>query len=882
MIDETLETAPASGARDANGSPAGSAPRSSWRRRLRRPAVVDVRLGPLLSMYAWRLRRHGLQELLAGIGIAIGVALVFGVLVSSQSITGSGAGILHAIVGKATLQVSARSPNGFDETLVERIGQLPGVRVAAPVLRVNAVIQGPSGRHQVQLVGSTVSQFDLEGAATRYLGSERLGGTVALTSSLANEIGSAANGRVTLLARGRAERLPVHAVWGSQQIGPLAASSIAVGALSTMQSALSLPRRVTQVYVQPQPGSEDTVRRSLERLAAGHVDVQSAEHELEVLKATTQPTTESSRLFAAIGGIVGFLFAVNAMLLTVPERRRWVAEARMQGYSASQVTVILGFQALVLGVIASAAGVLIGYALSHTLFGALPAVLTLSFPIGNEPTITASAIAIAMGVGLVATFVASAAPLRDLSSRQPIDAVLHGTGKVGHSIGSRTTTVSLVVGVIALLVAGLLVLADSSLGVVSAVLIALGTLCVVPALLVATIRGLAPMSERLRRSMLPIALAEAQGTATRSIALASVAALAVYGSVAVLGTREDLIRGLDTDTSEFFGTANIWVTPAGNNPFLTDSFASTQPQAAISSASGVVSVRPYQGSFLDVGTRRIWIRARPAADREPIQASQLVDGNLDRATALVRAGGWAAVSDGFAKEHHLWLGTAFSLPTPAGAMPLRVAALTTNSGWPPGAITISQRDYERFWQTADASALEVSLAHGVGPTAGNRAVRRALASYPALRVQTRAERESQNSADARQGVQSLSEISRLVLIAAALAIVFALTAAITAHRQDVASRKAEGYETGQMWRVLFLESGVVVGVGAIAGALSGIYGHAVAARWLRLSQDFPAPFSVDPGQLLLTLGVVAGVTLVVVAIAGSIVAATPPRLGESD
>jgi putative ABC transport system permease protein len=883
MIDDTLETAPPPGSAGGSGSGQATSPRRlSWRQRFRKPAVLDIRFGPLLSIYAWRLRHHGLQELLAGIGIAIGVALVFGVLVSSQSITGSSGRILHAIVGKATLQVSARSPDGFDEALVERIGQLPGVKVAAPILRVNAVTEGPRGRHQVQLVGATVSQLNLEGGATRYLGSERLGSAVALTSSLASEIGSQANGTVTLLARGRTERLPVHAVWGAQQVGSLAHSGIAIGALSTVQGALSLPRRVTQVYIEPEPGHEAQVRGELERLAAGRVDVQSAEHELDVLDATAQPTTESARLFSAVGGIVGFLFALNAMLLTVPERRRWVAEARMQGYSANQVIVILGFQALVLGVIASAVGVVIGYLISETLFNALPAVLTLSFPIGNQPTIAASAIALAAGAGILAALVASAAPLRDLSPRRPIDAVLHSTGKVGHSIGSRTALASLAAGTVAILAGGLLAFSAPGLGVASAILLALGTLCVIPALLVAVIAGLMPAAERMRRSMLPIALAEAQGTATRSIALASVAGLAIYGSVAVLGTREDLIRGLDAGTVQFFGTANVWVTPVGNNPVLTDTFPSTDAQAATTKAPGIASVRVYQGSFLDVGARRLWIRARPVGDRQLIQASQLIRGNLAHATAAIRAGGWAAVSKGFASEHHLGLGSAFALPSPAGAMPLRVAALTTNSGWPPGAITINQRDYERFWQTSDAGALEVNLKPGVSPTAGRMAVRTALASWPALHVQTSAERERQNDADARQGVQSLSEISRLVLIAAALAIAFALTAAIAAHRVDIASRKADGYQPGQLWRVLLLESALVAGVGVLAGAILGVYGHAVASRWLRLSQGFPAPFSVDIGQLLVTLAIVAGVTLAVVAIAGSLVVGSPPRLGEQE
>ena len=70
--------------------------------------------------------------------------------------------------------------------------------------------------------------------------------------------------------------------------------------------------------------------------------------------------------------MVGFLLAVNAMLLTVPERRRFIADMRMQGFDSAQMLLILGFQALLLGLIASLVGVALGEVLSRTLFHKCP------------------------------------------------------------------------------------------------------------------------------------------------------------------------------------------------------------------------------------------------------------------------------------------------------------------------------------------------------------------------------------------------------------------------------------------------------------------------------------------------------------------------------
>jgi putative ABC transport system permease protein len=48
-----------------------------------------MRVQTLVYFYARRVRTHPIQELLAGLGIAIGVALALAVLVANGSIAGS-------------------------------------------------------------------------------------------------------------------------------------------------------------------------------------------------------------------------------------------------------------------------------------------------------------------------------------------------------------------------------------------------------------------------------------------------------------------------------------------------------------------------------------------------------------------------------------------------------------------------------------------------------------------------------------------------------------------------------------------------------------------------------------------------------------------------
>ena len=77
-------------------------------------------MGPhaLVYLYLNRLRVHAAQELLAGLGIAVAVALVSATLIASASVAGSAGEVVHAVIGSANLQARARGPEGVSESLL--------------------------------------------------------------------------------------------------------------------------------------------------------------------------------------------------------------------------------------------------------------------------------------------------------------------------------------------------------------------------------------------------------------------------------------------------------------------------------------------------------------------------------------------------------------------------------------------------------------------------------------------------------------------------------------------------------------------------------------------------------------------------------------------
>ena len=71
-------------------------------------------------------------------------------------------------------------------------------------------------------------------------------------------------------------------------------------------------------------------------------------------------------------------------MLTVPQRRSLIEDLRLDGYTRRMIVQVLLLDALVLGVLASVLGLLLGELLSVALFSSNPGYLSFAFPIGGS------------------------------------------------------------------------------------------------------------------------------------------------------------------------------------------------------------------------------------------------------------------------------------------------------------------------------------------------------------------------------------------------------------------------------------------------------------------------------------------------------------------
>jgi putative ABC transport system permease protein len=840
-----------------------------------------VKLSSIRYIYEARLGARAVlvQEGFAILGIAIGVALLFASQVSSTSLARSVTQLNTQLVGSAQLQLDARGPEGFGEGRLGEVRRISGVQVALPILERQVNVIGSRGERSVDLIGVDPHSVRASGALLRRFSSRQLVTlrAIALPEPLAREIGAGPLVPIKLQIGAHIAATLVGATLQEADIGGLIHSPVAVASIGYAQRLAGASGQISRIFVRFDPAHATEVRAALARLAsAADLNLQSSTFDTRLFAVAVAPESKSEALFSAISALVGFMFALNAMLITVPSRRKLIEDIRPHGATRWMTVQILLFDAAVIGVLACILGLALGDLLSIAVFHSTPGYLAFAFPVGNNRIVTWHSITLAVAAGMAAAVVGVLWPVREILAR-PLQPPPGSAEPRRGWIAAR-----LVIGVLCLALTTFTLLADTRAAIVGNIALVVALVCLLPLLFDMLLSLFKRVSEIIDGIGSALAVTELQTpqTRVRSLAIAATAAVAVFGVVEFQGTQKNLERGLGSSIRGTDSSADIWVTPSGRSSIQPTTSFKAVDAAALARVPGVGRLGAYRGSFLDWGERRLWVIG-PASDVEhPIPPSQLVSGHLRLASERVRRGGWAVLSEALAAEHHLHVGDAFTLPSPRPRR-FRVAGLTTNLGWPPGSIILSADSYARAWASSDPSAYEIQTAPGSSVVSVRNRVRNALSSETGLAVETSAERELQHYAVAAQGLSRLTQIRLLVLIAAILAVVGAMGAMIWQRRDLIASLKCHGYEEGVLWRWLLCEAAALLVVGASIGAIFGLYAQLLGSHFLASVTGFPIVYDVEGLAAISSFALVSVIALTVVALPGYLVVRVPPRTANA-
>src|SRR5439155_15313174 len=212
-------------------------------------------------------------------------------------------------------------------------------------------------------------------------------------------------------------------------VSSLGSATIALFNIPTAQELFHKQGKLDEIQVSAKPGvTPQKLVSEIHPLLPVTAKVKTS---ADQVKSSVDDINNGSGVFQkillAFGGIalfVGAFVIANTLSITIAQRVREFATIRTIGGSRRQVLRTVMLEALVVGIVASVAGLLLGLALAKGL-DALFAAIGLDFPKGGTVVETRT-IVVSLLVGVIVTLLASLRPAIKATRVPPIAAVREG------------------------------------------------------------------------------------------------------------------------------------------------------------------------------------------------------------------------------------------------------------------------------------------------------------------------------------------------------------------------------------------------------------------------------------------------------------------------
>ncbi|MCY0928987.1 ABC transporter permease [Streptomyces sp. H27-H1] len=557
-------------------------------------------------------------------------------------------------------------------------------------------------------------------------------------------------------------------------------------------------------------------------------------------------------VFSGIAVLVATFSIHNTFAIVVAQRTRENALLRALGASRRQVVGGTLAEAVVVAVLASAAGLAAGIAIAAGLQALFP-VIGFPFPEGNL-VISGLSMLLPLAVGVVVCLGSALLPAARAGRTAPLAALRESAVDPSGASRARTATgAALGATGIAVIVTGVLAVPSLWLSGAGAVLVTAAFVVLGPVASSVAVRILARPLERLRGVTGALAGRNARRSPKRtaSTATALMIGVAVVSLFTVFGA--SLKATMDRTVSRSFAGDVAISAPAfgsggsGLSPALAPAVASLPEVAgAVGLGKGVAEVD---------GSGRALTVTEPAALAVGLDLGA-VEGRLDTlGTDGIAVAGKEAARNGWRPGSNVEL--AF---TDGQKQRFTVRAVYEESQLA-GDYVITRAAWAPHRAQDTDSLVAVTFKDGVPLADGIAAVERTAAQYGGPEVQTRAAYARSSAGGIDMMLTLVYALLALAVLIALLGIANTLTLAVHERTRELGLLRAVGQSGAQLRAMVRWESVLVAAFGTTGGlVLGGILGW-VLVKAAGGAQDSAFAFAVPPVQLGLValVGVAAGV-----------------------
>jgi putative ABC transport system permease protein len=775
------------------------------------------------------LRLNPLRTLLTCIGIMLGTAISVGVGMMNESTLASFGEMVDGVAGKSDLSVTSVGRGGMSAEVLDRILALPGVKTAAPTVRVPAFlsdhpaetllvlgIDALAGKDFQALKGSHEPAFD----PVAFLNTPD---SVLVPKSLAERNGIHKDERLWVTLHGKKIGMTVRAIVAEEGAAKVYGGNVLIVDLFAAEELLGRGGRIDQIDVlaKPELPREQLEARVKAALGEGFVVEQSARN--KQAQQLVESLRRSVDMMSGLAIFVGMFLIYNTFATSVAQRRKEIGVLRALGTTQAQIIGVFLFEALLAGVVGSALGVLAGTGIAKGLITQYAKTIdSLYFRVHTDTIVFSGAIFVrSILIGVTAAVAAAVVPAWQAARVRPVEALSRTQSETTNRRGFK---VLFAVGLAALIIETVFLVrgsasTDAATGVMAATLAFVSLTLLSPWLITVACAALHPLlrrlpgiEPRLGGDNLTRNLGRTAVTVT-ALMIGITLAVAMSGSFGSIAKSFDewIKSSLAIDLS-IRGSAAM---PGANSIELPPDAA-----AEVAAVPGIADVGIFRMTPVETAAGTVQLISINVEPFSRHAAFSWTEGDPAKGYADLLDGKHVMLSENLAARRNLHLGDSIEIGVPGGRRAFTVAGVIVDYTSDLGTVILNRKTYLELFNDPYADALDVWVTPGLDPNVVRERVRQALPERQFF-IQTNTEFRGEVNKAVGQlfGLTDLVQV--LVLIIAVIGILNTMLISILDRTRELGMLRAVGFTREQLKRLILWEAALLGVVAGILGTASG-------------------------------------------------------------
>ena len=778
------------------------------------------------------LRRHPLLGLLNILSVALGVAVYLATQIANHSANRAFAATVDLVAGKAELQITA--PGGrLPETLLPAVAAVPGVSAATPLVRGVLVLPDFPGEY-LEVLGIDVftnsrfrtfdpTNFDsVEMDIQRWLGPP---GSIAVSEEFVRRHNLKAGGTIRARVGVTDHQLEIGFLLRRDETFDSRFAAMDIG---WAQELFGRRGKLSAIQLKlKKPQDREATIVALRQVVPPDARVASPAQRTEEVEKMLGGFELNMTAMSLVSLLVGMFLIYNTVSASVVRRRHEIGILRSLGVTRNEVRALFLGEAVVLGAVGSALGLVGGLLLARVLVGAVAQTISSLYVFVNvkDVVLQPSTFAIAWIIGLGSVIASAWFPAHAAAKQDPVE-TLHGGIRLERWV--RPSPAWLISGLLSLfLAAAFCFLALSTgprwLAFGGAFLVLAGFSFLVPRITFHFSNGVGKFLRRLRphrrKARIETELAAAnlaRALPRNSVTIASLSvavAMTIGVSVMVFSFRKTVEAWINDSL-----IADLFIAPASNE-VGADSFFPTPALQFLSNHPAVDTADTFREVRAPMGEKNVVV----AVIRGERRRFQFLNGGDGRARMRrFHEEPCVLISESFARRNQLREGDVMQLTTPEGPRPFAVAGVFYDYTRDQGIVYLSAKNFVRFWNDDRVHSVAVYLKENRAADEVSEAFRSEFSRDGQFMIYS-------NQSLRRRIFEIFDQTFAVTYVLLAIAVFVAitgiflsLTILITERQRELAILRAIGASAGQIRKLLLSETAMLGVLATVVGMVSGI------------------------------------------------------------